>query len=633
MGLRDIFRGKSEGETENLKQQVDGQESNEAVESYDQKRLGEDQSLEMPSDQLSDNTGVVAVGSVLTTKQRLSKVMDEYNVTRADLQDLLFENQQAIQVDVDRLTPQVERMQERIDETDKSISQIQTELEQASQQASAPFVEKQAELSYKVEENQSQVNVLDTQVTNLGEELSNLHNKQQQLIQAETDISAKFESEKDPAVIVTLADQYRDDIQQNKAERDENATTIAAVEEKQQTLKGQLQIVRDQLTADQKELQDVNAQLEEVQLKIASDDEGRSKQLDTLTQELTKNQNELADLQAELDKKNQELAATNQEINDWLGVPVPVKQLELDEDSEIILDMDGLTDAQFAQLKAAVKVLTNRGLEHFGLYTSQFTLDLNSQIAKWTTDLQIKGGTVSVYNPLYSLQHQGKLGAKYQLPDNAVSDEWNDAHTERTLVLDNGWTLKVHYFEGSDTVATVDSYQGDHLAESSTLTTGGQLTANRFFNDDGTKNRDEYYSQSGLGVLNVRYEQDELSTVELLNAVGMQVQTFATIAGFTEWWMKNSFNHRGLLMGAIENQQYRHLLGETQGEPITLVTASSLEQDEFKAWAMALPKQQYLADNYATEMKLIQRLNQPLTISLLDRRNLPVSLGVPAGEE
>lgn len=628
MGLRNLFRGKSEQEPDKTNENQIVQ--NNQPDSGNNNSMSYDESV-TEKDNNVDNNPIAS--SVLTAKKNLADIIRQYNSRREGLQDLLFDKQREIQMGFDSLKEQVSDTQNFVDDTGKQITQIQNEMEQASQEVSAPLVEKQSDLNQRIEENKSKIGNLVARFHEFNQELSDLNKKQQQLIQAETDISAKFESEKDPVVIVTLADQYRDDIQQNKAERDENATTIAAVEEKQQALKSQLQTVRDQLTADQKELQDVNAQLEEVQLKIASDDEGRSKQLDSLTQELTDHQNELANLQAEFDKKNQELAAANQEINDWLGVPVPVKQLELDEDSEIILDMDGLTDAQFAQLKAAVKVLTNRGLEHFGLYTSQFTLDLNTQVAKWTTDLQIKGGTVSVYNPLYSLQHQGKVGAKYQLPDNAVSDEWNDDHTERTLVLDNGWTLKARYFEGSDAVATVDSYQGDHLAESSTLTTGGQLTANRFFNDDGTKNRDEYYSQSGLGILNVRYEQDELSKVELLNAVGMQVQTFDTIADFTEWWMKNSFNHRGLLMGAIENQQYRHLLGETQGEPITLVTTSSLEQDEFKAWAMALPKQQYLADNYATEMKLIQRLNQPLTISLLDRRNLPVSLGVPAGDE
>lgn len=629
MGIRDLFRGKSNS---------DDNETNEKKSNdTEEKQIDESKSKDKTDVQKSNfevvGSDSLTKGSALTVKDELTKVVQQYNVQRESLQNLLFDKQKSIQKIVDQLNEEKTNAQKSVDDAGTQVTKIQNEMEKETQDASAPLVKKQSELSARIKENQDQSGSLIDQVKEINAELAGLNKKQQQLVQAETDISAKFESEKDPAVIVTLADQYRDDIKNNKDERDKNATAIAAVEEKQQNLKNQLQAVRDKLTADQKELRDVNNQLEEIQLKIASDDEGRSKHLDDLTQELTKNQTELAKLQSHLDEKNKELAAADQEIADWLGVSVPVKQLKLVEDSEIIVDMDGVDDEQFEQLRAAIKVLTDRGVSRVGLYTSQFKLNLTSQIAKWTTDLQIKGGTVSVYNPLYSLQHQGKLGAKYQLPDDAVSDEWNDAHTERTLVLDNGWTLKVHYFEGSDAVSTVDSYQGNHLAESSTLTTEGQLTANRFYNDDGTKNRDEYYSQSGLGILNVRYEQDELSKVELLNAVGMQIQTFDTIADFTEWWMKNSFNHRGLLMGSIENQQYRHLLGETQGEPITLVTASSLEQDEFKTWAMALPKQQYLADNYATEMKLIQQLNQPLTISLLDPRNLPVSLGVPVGDE
>lgn len=628
MGLRNLFRGKSEQEpdTTNENQIVQNSQSD----SGNNSAMSYDESVTKNENNVGNNP---IASSALTAKKNLADAVQQYNSRREDLQDLLFDKQKEIQMDFDSLKGQVSEAQNSVDDTGKQITQIQDEMEQATQEVSAPLVEKQSELNQRIEENKSKAGSLVAQFHELNQELSDLNKRQQQLIQAEKEISAKFESEKDPAVIVTLADQFRDDIESNKEERDRNASTIQAVDKKSQNLKDQLQVVRGQLTADQKRLQEVNDQLEQVQYKIATDDEGLSKQLDELTQELTQNQNKLSQLQSNLDSKSAELVAANQDIVNWLGVSVPIKQLELYEDSEIVLDVDGLTGEQAAQLATAVRVLTSHGISHFSLFTSQFTLNLTSQIAKWTSDLNVKSGFVSVYNPLYSLQRQGEPGAKYQLPDNTVSDEWNDAHTERTLVLDNGWTLKVHYFEGSDAVANVDSYQGDHLAESSTLTTEGQLTANRFFNDDGTKNRDEYYSQSGLGILNVRYEQDEVSKVELLNAVGMQVQTFDNIAGFTEWWMKNSFNQHGLLMGAIENQQYRHLLGETRGEPITLVTGSSLEHDEFKAWAMALPKQQYLADNYATEMKLIQRLNQPLTISLLDQRNLPVSLGIPAGDE
>lgn len=626
MGLRDIFRGKSDDETEDVTQQP----STEA----DSQGAVAEQADHQPSEPLTDSepTDEDSASAVLTTKQNLTKAVHEYNVTRADLQDLLFSDRQAIQDVIDLLEPRVTSTQSQIDDANHQIKQIQTELEQAGENASAPFVKQQTELNGKIEENQGQVNTLTARVNDLNQELENLNQKQQQLIQAETDISAKFESEKDPAVIVTLADQYRDDIENNKDEREKNAAAIAVVDEKQQNLKQQLDAVQSKLTADQDKLQEINHQLEEVQLKVASENEGRSQQLAGLKQDLTKNQAKLDQLQNHLDEKNRELAAANQEIADWLGVSVPVKQLKLGEDSEIIVDMDGLDDEQFVQLKSAIKVLTDRGAGRIGLYTSQFKLNLTSQIAKWTTELQVKGGVVSVYNPLYSLQHQGELGAKYQLPDDAVTDEWNDDNTERTLVLDNGWTLKARYFDQSDAVSTVDSYKGDHLAGSSTLTREGQLTANRFYNDDGTKNRDEYYSQSGLGILNVRYEQDELSQVELLNAVGMQVQSFESIDGFTNWWLKNQFNRSGLLLGTLNNEHYRELLRVTHGEPIALVTGSDMKRDEFTDWMKTLSKQQYLADNYATEMKLIQELNQPLTISLMDPRNLPVSLGVPVGD-
>ncbi|WP_203650372.1 hypothetical protein [Secundilactobacillus yichangensis] len=623
MGLRDLFRGNSNQESDKTNEK--NAEKEEITQSGNLNNQSDKQ--ENVSNITESNPSVVT--SVLTAKQNLTEIAQQYNIRRETLQDLLFDHQKEIQTVIDKLNQEISDAQKQADDSGSQITDIQNKMEEASEEAAAPFVKKQAELNSRIKENQDKAGGLIDQVKEINAELTGLNNKQQQLIQAETDISAKFKSEKDPAVIVTLADQYRDDIKSNKAERDDNAATIQAVDKKQQGLKDQLQVVRDKLTADQKELSDVNEQLEEVQNKVASDDEELSKELNSLTQKMNQNQAQLNELQGELDKKNSELAEVNTDINKWMGVPVPVKGLVLNSDSEIILDMDNLTDDQYEQMKLVVKVMMNRGIERVGLYTSQFKLNLTNQIATWTNDLQVKGGVVSVYNPLYSLQHQGQLGAKYQLPDNAVSDEWNDDHTERTMTLENGWTLKVRYYPSSENVAVVDSYKDDKLAESSQLTTEGQLTSNRFFNDDGTKNRDEYYSQSGLGVLNVHYEDDKLSQVELLNAVGMQVEAFDTIADFTEWWVKNNFNKSGFLVGSIENEQYRRMLSLMQGNSIALVTDPAVDNADFKSWAINLPQQQYLVDNYETEMKLIRQLNQPLNISLLDPHNLPVTLGIP----
>lgn len=626
MGLRDLFRGNSnqesaktnEKDNTSAKNNQAGSEENQSSNSNEQGNHSK----------VTENSASV-VTSVLTAKQNLTEISQQYNIRRETLQDLLFDHQKEIQTVIDQLNEKVVETQKTTDDIGTQVTKIQDQLEEASKEASAPLVEKQNQLNSRIKENQGKAGSLIDQVKEINAELTGLNNKQQQLIQAETDISNKFKSEKDPAVIVTLADQYRDDIKSNKAERDDNAATIQAVDKKQQGLKDQLQAVRDKLTADQKELSDVNNQLEEVQQKVATDDEELSKKLDSLTQEMSKDQDQLAELQGELDKKNSELTGVNTDINKWMGVPVPVKGLVLNSDSEIILDMDNLTDDQYDQMKLVVKVMMNRGIERVGLYTSQFRLNLTNLIATWTNELQVKGGVVSVYNPLYSLQHQGQLGAKYKLPDNPVSDEWDDDHIERTLKLENGWMLKIRYYPSTENIMTVDSFKSGHLSESSNITTEGQLTSNRFFNDDGTKNRDEYYSQSGLGVLNVHYEDDKISQVELLNAVGMQVEAFDTIADFTEWWIKNNFNKSGFLVGSIENEQYRHMLSLMQGNSIALVTDSAVDNDDFKSWATNLPQQQYLVDNYETEMKLIRQLNQPLNISLLDPHNLPVTLGIP----
>ncbi|GAX04012.1 chromosome partition protein Smc [Secundilactobacillus pentosiphilus] len=625
MGLRDLFRGNSKRETEKTN-------DNASIENNQSGNDGNQAEQVQDSNATASSPSVVT--SVLTAKQNLTEIAQQYNIRRETLQDLLFDHQKEIQTSIDELNKEIAASQQLVEDNGQQVTNIQDKMEKASAEASAPFVQQQTELNARIKENQDQVGNLISQVKELNAELTGLNSKQQQLVQAETDISAKFKSEKDPATIVSLADQYRDDIKNNQTEREENEATIRAVDQKQTALKDQLQATRDKLTADQKELSEVNSKLEEVQAKVASDDEETSKQLDAMTQKLTDSQAQLTQLQGNLNQKNAELSDANADIKKWMGVLVPVKGLVLDSDSEIILDMDNLTEAQYEQMKLVVKVMMRRGIERVGLYTSQFKLNLTSQIAAWTNELQVRGGIVSVYNPLYSLQHQGQPGAKYQLPDDAVNDEWNADHTERTLTLDNGWTLKVHYYPSSENIENVDSYKNGRLAESSMMSTEGQLTSNRFYNDDGTKNRDEYYSQSGLGILNIHYENDKLSQVELLNAVGMQVQAFDTIAVFTEWWVKNNFNESGFLVGAIENEQYRQLLNAMHGKSIALVNGSAVDNDAFKSWAAALPQQQYLVDNYETEMKLIRQVNQPLNISLLDPHNLPVTLGIPfAGAE
>ncbi|MTV82203.1 hypothetical protein [Secundilactobacillus folii] len=627
MGLRDLFRGQKEPKTDETKNEqptTEQEPESQASEATETQAEVADSEATQPA---------ATIQSPLVAKQRLADVARQYNDTREVLQDLLFGNQSTTQAKIETLNTQIADLQQTVDDTGKSISQIQDEMENNLQKATSELVAQQKDLNQKIKAGQDQAGALIMQVNEINQEIGTLNEKQQKLAQAEKDISAQFESTEDPADIVSLADQYRDDIAVNKKEREANAQLIVEVDAKREKVKQQLQSVRDGLTADQKSLSDVNDQVEDVQIKIASEDEERSKQLDSLTADLTKSQNELAKLKNEKDEQDEQLATINQDIQDWLGIKVPVKGLELDADSEIVLDMDNLSDDQFALMKLVVKLFMERGIKHIGLYSSQFTLNLNSQIAKWTNDLAVSNGTVSVHNPLYNLLHQGDLGAKYQLPDNAVSDEWNDTHTERTLVLpDDGWSLKIRYFDLGENISTIDAYQNDQLSETSFLSTEGRLASNRFYHDDGTKDRDEYYRQNGLGVLTIHYENDNLSSIELLNPVGMQVATFKSIDEFNQWWLQNDFNTNGVLVGPIENDAYRNFLKIAQKAPIALVTDAVLEDDAFNDWTDSLPEQQYLVANYDTERKLIDKLQKPINVSLIDPHNLPITIGVPSVE-
>lgn len=618
MAFRDLFRGKTN-------QDSDSQDDNN--EQIDENKNEEGES---PDPSTDEPTAAETLQPTSEQMKSLTDVTKQYNADREALQNVLFSNQRVTQDAIDKLVTQTTTAQQKVDENGKTISKIQNEMESASQKASAPYVDQQTELNQKIKESQDQVGGLIDQVNDYNHEIGILNDKQQKLAQKEKEISTKFGETEDPADIVNLADQYRADIAENKKERDENAQVIVDVDGKRQVVKDQLQKVRDTLTANQKSLSKVNEQLEEVQIKIASDDEERTAQLDQLTNDLTKSQNELAQLQNQKDAQDAQLKAINDDIQNWLGVPVPVNGLHLNADTEIVLDMDDLTDDQLSLMKQVVHLLSSRGITHFGLYSSLFSNDLNNQIAKWTNDLTVAGGMVSVHNPLYNLQHQGELSAKYRLPDNAVKDEWNESHTERTLTLpDDGWKLKVHYFDLGDHIANVAAYKDGKISESSQLTMEGQLTSNRFYNDDGTINRDEYYRQDGLGILTVRFENNDTKQLDLLNPSGINIAKFDNVDDFTDWWLKNDFDSDGVLVGPLENSSYRSLVSATERLPIALVKSETLDQVDFKKWVDMLTKQQYIVSDYATEIKLVQMINQPLNVRAIDARNMPVGLSTP----
>ena len=126
----------------------------------------------------------------------------------------------------------------------------------------------------------------------------------------------------------------------------------------------------------------------------------------------------------------------------------------------------------------------------------------------------------------------------------------------------------------------------------------------------------------------MHYSDDKLSQIEVLNPAGMQVQAFGDLAGFNQWWLANEFQNTGLLVGAIENDDYRQLAGVVQGSVAGVVTQAAVAADQLVAWADAFSEQQYFAENYETELKLIERLNRSVNVSLIDQRNMPVTMGV-----
>lgn len=632
MGIRDMFKSKPEPQPGLRSSRSANTSTNNTVTPTQPTGSSEDRHATENNDRVrpaARPTTVSPVSSLVSAKQRLAAVAQDYNASREVLQRLLFTQQETVQQQVTDLTQQLATSQENSVQISKNLNNLKAEVEAEGEAAISELREQQKPLRVAEHEQQDQIGGVLANVNELGHELKVLAQRQEKLQADEAAISETFKNETDPMKIVELADKYRQSIDENKQKLDKTVQMIGQINEKRNRLKQQLKDLRSQLMENQKQLQDYERQQEAVQAEAATANESRNQQIETLSEQLTDAESQTAQLQRELGEQNDKLAQINADIRDWLSVPVPVNGLMMDTDTEVIFDMDSFTADQLPVVKQAAQLLLRRGVKQLGLFTATFAIDLSEHLAKWADALGIDSDRLKIHSPLYDLQHEGDLSAKVSLPSDPVDDTWNDDRSVRTLTLADQWEVKVRYYNDDATnIAYIGYYKAGQLTEESTVNAAGVLAANRFYQEDGKLDRDEYYRQNGLGVLTVHYSDDKLSQIEVLNPAGMQVQAFGDLDGFNQWWLANEFQNTGLLVGAIENDDYRQLAGVVQGSVAGVVTQAAVAADQLVAWADAFSEQQYFAENYETELKLIERLDRSVNVSLIDQRNMPVTMGV-----
>lgn len=631
MGIRDMFKSKPEPQP-GLRSSRSADSSTNNAGTPMQSTGSEDRHATENNDRVrpaARPTTVTTVSSLVSAKQRLAAVAQDYNTSREVLQRLLFTQQEAIQQQVTDLSAKLATAQETSATVSKDLNHLQDEAEAEGEAAMSDLKQQQDALDADVNTQQGQIGSVLANVNELGHELKVLQQRKEKLQADEAAISEAFKSETDPMKIVALADKYRQEIDDNQQQLDKTTQMTTEVETKRDQVKAQLKQLRSQLMGTQKQQQAIDDQRETLQEQAATANEARNQQIETLSQQLTEAEEKAAQLQRELGEQTDKLSQINADIQDWLSVPVPVNGLMMDTDTEVIFDMDSFTTDQLSVVKQAAQLLLRRGVKQLGLFTATFAIDLSEQLAKWADALGIDSDRLKIHSPLYDLQHEGDLSAKVSLPSDPVDDVWNDDRSVRTLTLADQWEVKVRYYNDDATnIAYIGYYKAGQLTEESTVNSAGVLAANRFYQEDGKLDRDEYYRQNGLGVLTVHYSDNKLSQIEVLNPAGMQVQAFGNLADFNQWWLANEFQSTGLLVGAIENDDYRQLAGLVQGSVAGVVTQTAVAADQLVAWSDAFSEQQYFAENYETELKLVERLNRSVNVSLIDQRNMPVTMGV-----
>lgn len=561
-------------------------------------------------------------------KQSLSELGGNFNQKRQQLSIHLFDEKAKIQSQMDYLQVQMSEVQQVIAKNmqvrNTLLSQQASELDTAVQ----PIRQQNSQLNEEVAKLQDEAKAHVDKNQPMSQQLRDLTQKQTDFDKRATELASQLKEEKDPALIVEHVDKLRTAIEENEHERSVTDQKVAELSQTYTQSKAELKQIRQDLMAKQAQLKDNQAKINQKKQEIESADNDDNRRLHEAESEMAAKEQVTTGLREQLAPLQEKLAAIKKEIRDWLGSDYPVNLLNIDDQQEYIIDMDGFDDQQLPALKQVVQYLIGKGVTRIGLYVSDFSLNAEADFNSWIDALDISELNVKTYNPLLNLQKQGELAAKFQLRTDAVSDEWDDGRTERVLTFDDGSVQKVHYYDVDQKIADVEYYQNDKLVETRFISPQGQLVQRRLYNDNGSQHHDEYYTQSGTEMINVIYEQDKVTAVKLLNPTGQVFAAFDNTDQLAGWWLQNHFASKGIFVGFLDNDQYRELLKSVKNDALTLLNHEAASDINLMYWLNGFEHSQFLTDTYESEVLLTKAVDKPIEVGFVDQRNLPFQLGV-----
>lgn len=563
-------------------------------------------------------------------KRSLSDLSKEFNQERQQLSVRLFKNKAVVESQIEDFQKQMAQVQQGISTSMQVRNTALSKQSQKIDEAVQPIKQQNKQLNQEIAELQEKAKAHVDKNQPMSQQLRDLTQKQTDLDERATQLASQLKEEKDPALIVEHVDKLRTAIEENERERSVTDQKVSELSQTYTQSKAELKQIRQDLMTKQAQLKDSQAQIDQKKREIESAANEDNRRLHEAESEMAAKEKITAGLREQLAPFQAELEAIQQEIHDWLGSDYPVNLLTINGQQEFIIDMDGVDDQQLPELKQAVRFLINKGVTSIRLYTSQFSLNAEANFNAWTDALDITDLNVNVYNPLLNLQKQGELAAQFQLRADAVTDEWDDDHIERVLTFNDGTVQKVHYYDVGQRIADIEYYQNDKLIETRYISSQGQLVERSLYNDDGSQHHDEYYTQSGTEIINVIYEQDEVSTVKLLNQTGQVSAAFDSTDQLAEWWLQNHFDSKGIFVGFLDNDKYRELLKTVTNGALTLLNHDMASDINLLYWLNGFEHSQFLTDNYDSEVLLAKAVDKPIEVGFVDQRNLPYQLGVMA---
>ncbi|BDZ29824.1 hypothetical protein RA086_01430 [Lactiplantibacillus sp. WILCCON 0030] len=567
-----------------------------------------------------------------TLIKKITTITADYNQVRTQLQSQLF-----TELDEQRQTKT--KVQQTIVTTNQALEATTTKLAELKKLDSV-------ELEAQLKKDQTSITSLNQSQLQLKQTLSTLADQlkvitaRQKSLQAAKDkltksrdeIVTKLHAEADPLKILSLAEAYRERLEnlekqtkqlaEQQSQADAEAVKLNVRSHEAETdlreLNEQLKHAQSAQTATEKQL---STEQRDQKKQLASQEQ----QLNQLKQTKQRSTEQLAQLTKQIEHNERQLA-------NWFGTVHRVLPLPVDEHHQYAVALDAFLPKHPVALVQTVQRLLSMGANRVGLYSELFDINLSSEIDLWANENGLDRDHLTIINPLYQIQNQGNLtGEPVKLPQNIAKKQWDPAQQILNVILsDNSGQLQVKYrLENPELIGEISYITGNQLTKRSFFDSHGLLSANALFNADGSLAQEQYYRRDGLVGLTIDYQGGQQAGVALFDGAGIQTNTFINTESMIAWWMHHYFPQGCALVGHIASDNYNQFVHDNHITAVPFVSEDFLTSEQLHDYLQQPNQQQFIVANYQTAQALIQNTANNLELGYLNSVYLPSQIAGP----